>query len=37
MGESKLVIKDSAEANEMIAWSGIGDGLNAVVASGVGW
>ena len=37
MGESESVVEDSAEANEMVTWSGIGDGLNAAVASGVGW
>jgi hypothetical protein len=37
MGESESVAGDSVEANEMVTWSGAGDGLNAVVASGVGW
>jgi hypothetical protein len=37
MGESVSVDTDSAEANKIVMWSGGGDGLNAVVASGVGW
>jgi hypothetical protein len=37
MGESESVVEDSAEANEMVMWSGTGDGLNAVAAFGVGW
>jgi hypothetical protein len=37
MGESESVAEDSVEANEMVMWSGGGDGWNAVAASGVGW
>jgi hypothetical protein len=36
MGKSESVIEGSVEANEMIMWSGTGNELNAVVASGVG-
>jgi hypothetical protein len=36
MGESESVVEDSAEASEMVTWSGTGDGLNAVAASRVG-
>jgi hypothetical protein len=37
MRESVSVDMDSAETNEIVMWSGGGDGLNAMVASGVGW
>ena len=36
MGESELVVENSVEASEMVMWSGAGDGLNTVAASGVG-
>jgi hypothetical protein len=37
MGESESVVVDFVEASEMVMWSGGGNGLNAVAASGVGW
>jgi hypothetical protein len=36
MGKSGLGNEDSAKASEMVMWSGGGDRLNTVVASGVG-
>jgi hypothetical protein len=37
MGESESVVEGAVEASEMVMWFGAGDGLNAVVALGVGW